>query len=243
MSTHSRPHLDAKHLAVWNTQSSGPLSVFPDGCRDLIAVLTPTGKVAAFFTGLDAAPYRVEAAPGTRYVGVRVPAGVTQKASAVLGTGFGQELLDADRLCWTPSCFDHPQELAGRMIELLHDSFSAPLSIVGDFLQALQEQPACLPRLSHSTRTLRRRITQATGQSPQFWLRLYRARRAGRLLVTTHESLAEIALRTGYSDQAHMTREMQHWFAHTPSALRRASASTRHALCAPDAFTGLVCML
>lgn len=78
--------------------------------------------------------------------------------------------------------------------------------------------------LGVSLRTLQRLLGGATGQSPRWWRRLARARRAAaRIADDTADkvvaNLSEIALRAGYADQAHLTRELKSWFGSTPTAL------------------------
>jgi AraC-like DNA-binding protein len=66
---------------------------------------------------------------------------------------------------------------------------------------------------------------------PDFWRLLGRARRAaGR--IASGARLAEVADDAGYSDQAHMTRELARWFGMSPGQLRR-SAPALDALLQP----------
>jgi AraC-like DNA-binding protein len=62
---------------------------------------------------------------------------------------------------------------------------------------------------------------RATGQSPSAWLRALRLEKAADLLRETGLPIAEIALRTGFSDQAALTRAMKRKTGRTPGALRR----------------------
>lgn len=62
---------------------------------------------------------------------------------------------------------------------------------------------------------------RATGRSPSAWLRDLRLEKAADLLRETALPIAEIALRTGFSDQAALTRAMKRETGRTPGALRR----------------------
>ena len=69
---------------------------------------------------------------------------------------------------------------------------------------------------------LHQRFRQMFGQSPQTFLTGLRIQEAQRWLRGTSLSIAEIALRAGFSDQASFTRAMQRVSATTPAAYRKA---------------------
>jgi len=73
--------------------------------------------------------------------------------------------------------------------------------------------------LGVSLRSLQRLVRTGTGQTPVFWLSLARIRKAGRLLVKD-KKLTDVAIETGFSDQAHMNREMKRWFGKTPNQVK-----------------------
>jgi len=73
--------------------------------------------------------------------------------------------------------------------------------------------------LGVSLRSLQRLIKSGTGQTPYFWFSLARIRKAGRLLVED-KKLVDVAIETGFTDQAHMNREMKRWFGRTPNQLK-----------------------
>lgn len=64
-----------------------------------------------------------------------------------------------------------------------------------------------------------RRLRALTGLSPRDMRRQLRVARA-RALIENGEELASAALRSGFSDQAHMTRQLRSLLGVTPSALR-----------------------
>jgi AraC-like DNA-binding protein len=61
-------------------------------------------------------------------------------------------------------------------------------------------------------------MKDAGGPSPDFWRLLGRARRAAGLLGAGW-ALADAAIESGYSDQAHMTRAFRRWIGAPPAAL------------------------
>jgi AraC family transcriptional regulator len=69
----------------------------------------------------------------------------------------------------------------------------------------------------HLARTFRRFF----GCSPGAYLRRCRVERAAALLRGGSLTLTEVALRSGFADQSHMSRAFQHALAMTPSAFRR----------------------
>jgi len=71
----------------------------------------------------------------------------------------------------------------------------------------------------HLAQTFRRYF----GTSPSEHRRRLRARRAASLIADTSRSFAEIALESGFADQAHMTRSLSTRFGITPGGLRRLS--------------------
>jgi AraC family transcriptional regulator len=66
-----------------------------------------------------------------------------------------------------------------------------------------------------------RSFSRAFGEPPHAYVIKRRLERACHLMVTTSESLSEIALNVGFSDQAHFCRLFQRAFAQRPSVWRR----------------------
>ena len=66
-----------------------------------------------------------------------------------------------------------------------------------------------------------RSFKQAFGEPPHAYVMKRRLERACHLMVTTSESLSEIALSAGFSDQAHLCKLFRRAFGQTPSIWRR----------------------
>ena len=71
-----------------------------------------------------------------------------------------------------------------------------------------------------SLRGFERQFRAAFHLTPQRFLRKLRLRIASRALIYTDESLSEIALRCGFADQSHFSREFRRQFGHTPRDYR-----------------------
>jgi AraC family transcriptional regulator len=71
--------------------------------------------------------------------------------------------------------------------------------------------------LAHFSRSFKR----AFGETPHAYVIKRRLERACHLMVTTSDSLSEIALNSGFSDQAHLCRLFQRAFGQRPSIWRR----------------------
>ncbi len=89
---------------------------------------------------------------------------------------------------------------------------------LGEALAALASASTVNEAAAHSgveLRTFQRLIRLKTGFVPKFWIQLARVRRAARD-VATAKSLADVAIESRFSDQAHMTRQFKRWFGVTP---------------------------
>lgn len=78
-------------------------------------------------------------------------------------------------------------------------------------------------QLGLSERSVHRRFVAEFGVPPRVFLRLIRVRTALRLVQEgCSASLAELALASGFSDQAHLARELHALAGFTPSAMQTA---------------------
>jgi AraC-like DNA-binding protein len=207
--------MDSVILARWSYQAvdDASVTVVPDGCRDLIVRCLPGEAPRWLLSPLDDCSRKVEVVAGTFMQGFRLRPGARIDASALL------ELAKEPR----------PRE---RNLGACIHEFTTLSASVNEALECLACEASSVrdaaSRLGLSARTLQRLITQETGRAPTFWLRLARARRAGRALLQG-QALSEIALAHGFADQAHMTREFRRWFDLTPVQARR-TASFQDAL-------------
>jgi AraC family transcriptional regulator len=86
--------------------------------------------------------------------------------------------------------------------------------------------------LAHFSRSFK----QAFGEPPHAYVIKRRLERACHLMVTTSESLSQIALSVGFSDQSHLCRLFQRAFGQSPSTWRREHIAVSIRTHAPYAF-------
>lgn len=176
-------------------------TVFPDGCRDVLVIQDACGAISVKLTGFDLRPRAVVTEAGTRMTGYRLRPGAE----------ISPELLT--RVAAEP----------GRVAEILGNALGA-WGEVDDTILALTLPDATAGRVARdqgvSLRTLQRHFASRSLPPPEFWRLLGRARRAV-LRLAQGRPLAEVACDCGFSDQAHMTRDLLRWFGTTPARLRR----------------------
>lgn len=195
---------------VWtSTSDGGETRILPDGCIDVI--LLGDQLVVA---GPDAVARSHRSPAGTRHVGLRFAPG---SAPAVLG-------LRADELCGRSPAFEDcvadPRDLPRRVAavpdpaaelerafrRVVHRHHDPIRSAVTAGLAAGQPVGDVARRAGLSPRQLHRRSLEWYGYGPKHLaavLRLQRAVALGR----TGRPAATIAADTGYSDQAHLSRD------------------------------------
>ena len=208
---------------VWSRTGTagGRARVLPDGCMDL---LLWNGRLVV--AGPDTRAHLVVEEPGDRFAGLRlrpgagpsvfgvrahelrdqrVPLGalwperevrlLTERVSGARDPGLALESVVARRLTECP--YDGAdvtaRALTGTVLELL--GRGRP---VADVARAV----------GLGERQLHRRSLDAFGYGPKTLARVLRMRRA-LALATGGTSLAEVAARAGYADQAHLSREVR----------------------------------
>jgi len=213
--------------------------VLPDGCADILWA----GSAAPVLVG--PAPQHVIAPlpPRTTIVGVRFRPGRLPDALGVPAT----EVLDREvplRDVWTSAA----DELTGPIAELptaaeklaaiarvLRARWSDPTRVdplAHHAVRWLADRPTSQVRalareLGVGERQLLRRFEAAVGYGPKTFQRIARFQRLLSLGKrgplgrpgSAHRGLADLALRAGYADQAHMTREVRELSGTTPAAL------------------------
>ena len=122
---------------------------------------------------------------------------------AIVGTAGISRRLDVPRQDLVPGTEFGP------VLAYMRDHYHSPIS---------NEQ---LARLAHmSVRAFERKFRNSFHITPQKYLRKLQMRMAGRALVYSNRSLAEVALSCGFADQSHFTREFRRHFGRTPRAYR-----------------------
>ncbi len=192
-------------LARWHykTTEDTTVDIVPDGCRDFIVSYDSKTGVSCFVSALDDTVRTVAIEGGSELFGVRLIPGASLDEAALLAYAKDQ----------------NPEALLSGEINL----FCRVVPSVQETLDYLQSEitniGSAARQLGVSERTLQRDVLRHTGKSPYFWFSLARARRCARSLFKA-DNLADTAAEHGFSDQAHMSREMRRWFGVTPSRFR-----------------------
>lgn len=191
-------------LDIWQNKAveHEDVYVIPDGCQDVILVRQENGKAEVFVSPLYHQTQKVAAPPKSEWTGFRLRPGCDVKQ------------LDL------PSLFS-----SRHSIEAMADQIENSTRIEGSTAEAIDcikqhgvSVRHCAKLLGVTPRTLQRVLSRDTQHSPSFWLRLARVRLCARTLVE-HGIFAEVAYQCHYADQAHMCREIKHWFGVSPSEL------------------------
>jgi AraC-like DNA-binding protein len=223
-------------LSVIPDRPRGSALILPDGCSDLLWQQGAGASVA----GPDTGPFTAgEPAPGAVIVGIRFrPAAGGQVLGMPLSELRDQRapLADVLRAQGPPDRRSadlspdlSPAEAAARLLDLtgrlVADAAADPaITQAATLLRdpaARTEEVAGLVGLSE--RQLRRRSHAAAGYGPKTLQRVLRFHRFVRLLDASPvlPDLAGAAVRIGYADQPHLTRECRSLSGHTPAALHR----------------------
>jgi AraC-like DNA-binding protein len=218
------PHFQCAWMSSVSPDHSGPIAVVPDGCVDLlwrndrftvvgpdITAATPDlgpGSIVLGVRFMPGAAAKWLGRPLTEIIGQEVPmaefwGSPADRIADRMGAASWardklhvlQELLAAEALR-----MEHPRQEATMIFGLL----KADASGEGRKIKALRQ------RLGVSERTLRRQCDELFGYGPKILERILRFQRFQALARTvSDEGLAFLALRAGYADQAHLTREVK----------------------------------
>ncbi|WP_067860197.1 helix-turn-helix domain-containing protein [Nocardia shimofusensis] len=212
---------------VWTrtVESGDSVPVLPDGSIDLL-----WREGTLLVAGPDTGPYRPDAAPGTRFAGLRFPPG---SAPALLGVPAHElrdrrlELADlwpvATVRALTAEANAASDPAAGlEAIALRRAADLGPLDPLPRLVVAALESGASVAVAADAAgigaRALHRRSLAAFGYGPKTLARILRMRRA-LAAVRAGMSLALAAAHAGYADQAHFTREVTRLAGSPPGAL------------------------
>jgi AraC-like DNA-binding protein len=232
------PQLASHFLCFWTQTISGLVStyehrVLPDGCVDIVLINSKAPEVVGPWTD----PFVVGFAAGATICGARLRPGCAASIfgmpavelwnrsvplSALWGTARSAELASvAER----PTLFEQRAALSAALITRLGTALPIDKATVASIEWLSHHHNVSVRRLSEwlgiSSRQLHRRFLEAVGYGPKMFQSILRFQR---LLYLSHtkcaaQSLAELATDAGYSDQAHMTREVRRFASCSPTAL------------------------
>lgn len=199
---------------VWRrtTASAAVGRVVPDGCTDII-YSAATGEVHV--AGPDTVGHVTPTRPGTLF-GVRFGPGVGPSVFGVPAVELRDQRVPLEAL-WGPSSrledalgsADDPcAVLASAAVSRLRET--PPEPVVGAIASAVSSSSVgdLAWSLGFSARQLHRRSLAAFGYGPKVLHRVLRFDRAVKL-AWAGVPFADIAHRTGYADQAHLSREVR----------------------------------
>ncbi|MER5650628.1 AraC family transcriptional regulator [Streptosporangium sp. NPDC002524] len=204
---------------VWSSEAISATTqlVVPDGCVDLV-----WGPGGALVAGPDTGPKPVRMAPGDRYAGIRFRPGAAGELFGVpldslrdlrvplSDLGPFTELSDPEPLTALPepeSFLDVVQRaLAVRLRAAPGPDPAAP--VIAEALRAGRSVREVAWNLGVGERQLLRRTLRSFGYGPKVLQRVVRFQRALRL-ARRGVTAAEVAVVSGYADQAHMANEVR----------------------------------
>ncbi|MFJ6674517.1 helix-turn-helix domain-containing protein [Actinosynnema sp. NPDC091369] len=197
---------------VWRrtTSSAAVGRVVPDGCTDII-YSAASGRV--FVAGPDTVGHVTSMRPGTLF-GVRFGPGVGPSAFGVPAVELRDQRVPLSEL-WGPSArleddlaaaSDPCAVLAAAALARLRETPPPPL--VGAIASSSGTVGDLAWSLGLSARQLHRRSLAAFGYGPKVLHRVLRFDRAVKL-AWDGVPFADVAQRTGYADQAHLSREVR----------------------------------
>jgi AraC-like DNA-binding protein len=237
--------LAAYFLCFWSQtivglQGNYEHRVLPDGCIDIVFINDETPMAVGPWT----VSFVARLAVGTSITGARLHPG---RASSLLGMPASELLNQSIPVAAFTGAVQHthlekvieqPNATARRsaLAQVLFASIghSSPFDqAIAASIQWLSRHPkGSIRQLSQSLgiseRQLHRRFSAAVGYGPKMFQSVLRFQRLLKIAgeIGPERSLADLALNTGYADQAHMTREVHRLANIRPTELLRSAEST-----------------
>ncbi|MBO4206644.1 helix-turn-helix transcriptional regulator [Micromonospora echinofusca] len=202
--------------------------VLPDGCLDLIW----SSRTGLLVAGPDRVAQVAHSVPGERYVGLRLPPGVGPAVFGVPACELRDQRVPLADL-WPHRLVTEISEraAAGSAGAVLTSVAVGRLRRAGGpdpvaatlvgWLAAGEPVGAVAARVGLGVRHLHRRCQALFGYGPKTLARILRMG-AALDLARSGVPLAEVAVRSGYADQAHLTREVRDLAGVPPGTLLRA---------------------
>lgn len=200
-------------------------AILPDGCRDVILVRSEHGPALLIQTRLQDRTQLPGQYGAATLTGFRLRPGHSVDVYEVARASRNQ-LLDPDLVMASVNEItsarrtgnDRPE--SGR--QLASKGHVSRQLAIDEAIEALADSETTLNRASGQVglrpRSLQRLFLSASLPPPSFWSQLARARRAGRD-ISGGLSIADVAARQGFVDQAHLSRHMRRWFGQPPGHL------------------------
>ncbi|MEH1057470.1 helix-turn-helix transcriptional regulator [Micromonospora sp. CPCC 206171] len=212
---------------LWAAVSEGAATrVLPDGCLDLLW----SSRSGLLVAGPDRTAHLSVAAPGERWLGLRLPPGTGPAVFGVPADELRDRRVPLDAL-WGRAATEVAERLGDRPTGAALEAVAAarlaaaggpdPLGArVAALLATGATVTAAAAEVGLGPRVLHRRSQALFGYGPKTLARILRMRRA-LALARTGVGLAEVAARSGYADQAHLTRDVRELAGVPPTTLLR----------------------
>ena len=222
------------HYWISHSVTADSYPVLPDGCVDLVFVVSATHWQVLLY-GTSTAPCPLALDAGTTYLGVCfAPGQARHLLDLPLDNLTDAALPAAGHVCLPFEALaeavhrESPAQLAARLDQALMQQLAGcPVQEghVDKALAGLRQGLAVQTLLADSgvgARQLQRLFREQVGVSLQTLASIRRVRRLARWLIADQQrSLADIALAVGYTDQSHMNRACRQLLGVTPATLRR----------------------
>lgn len=225
----------------WSARTEGEHLLVPDGCMDILWIR----GIGIRLCGPETSAWSFTLPPGTESVGVRFRPGAASPlfrtpASEVRNIRVG--LGDVLGSSWERALTDRLDNAAGsderitlfeNAVRSLRGSRREADPLIGHVRRALARHSWTVGALADATsvteRQLQRRCNDAFGYGPATLRGILRLQRFMALAQSgKRRSLAELAATSGYSDQAHLSRECRRISSLTPSDLLASEAPGWH---------------
>jgi AraC-like DNA-binding protein len=224
------------------SDADGTRLVVPDGCVDLI-----WGPSGAFVAGPDTGPMPVRVRAGDAFTGIRFkPGGVGDvfgvpvhalRDQRVPVADLGFSVSGGEFSTWRHVAMSGGEFSVGRHLAMSGGRLASMRAAVGARLRATAPADAAAPAIAEALRTgrtvgevawtlgfserqLLRRSLASFGYGPKVLQRVVRFQRALKL-ARAGVAPAEVAVASGYADQAHLANEVKRLSGVTLTELRR----------------------
>ncbi len=225
-------HATMAVACVWehrgSTDSRGHL-VAPDNCADILLSLAPDGTaLGGWVVGVMTAPVVVPGQAG-HLVGLRFRPGWLAPVIGVSARELRDRRVDLRDVApaWVRAL--HGPAPASQFLRLTASRVlegARPTATVQEAVAALTDEgdrvsvEALCRRLRVSRQHLTRVFNESVGTGPKFVARVARMERVRRELASRRGDWARLAAESGFSDQAHLAREMRTLSGQVPSAFQ-----------------------
>ena len=235
-------------------------SVFPDGCAEIVLNLSdpflhhaggpPVAQPVAMIVGSTTRPMRIGPSGHVEVVGIRFEPHGAPVVLRVLAEELTDRALPLEELPRLPfaewqerlsATADWPTRvriLDAAISSVLDDRWADDLAEVATGIIGRSGGRVTIDDLARdlgvTARRLERRFRVQVGIAPKKLCRITRFQRFLGALRQGHPGLASAAVRCGYTDQAHLTRDFRHFAGLTPAAFREGEDVL------PRLFAGLV---